>query len=153
MSLEPRRRTFITERSISTTASPDEVMRRLRDATTWPEWQPEIISTVGSRSLDPGEDVVGSAKLLGFLVDGRSRVEQVTDSSIGEDVIVGVRMRIRFDIQATDDGCVVTRHLIADMPSGPMGRVLSWFLRRRLKKMSVDLLDRLVSQSEETPAA
>jgi hypothetical protein len=128
-------------------------MRRIRDAMSWPEWQSEILSTEGSRELDSGEDVLGTAKLLGFVVDGRSKVVDVSGSALSEDVIVGVRMRVRFELQETDDGCTVTHHLIADLPSGALGRVLSWFLRRRLKRMSTDLLDRLVRQSEETSAA
>ena len=148
-----RRRTFITENSVHSTASSRDVMARIKDATTWPEWQSEILETSGSREVHPGEDVVGIAKLLGFLVDGRSRIGTVSASELSEDVIVGVRMRVRFEVSDTEDGCIVTHHLIAEMPSGPTGRLLSWFLRRRLKKMSADLVNRLASQSEETSAA
>jgi hypothetical protein len=128
-------------------------MTLIKDATTWPEWQSEILFTEGSRELQSGEDVTGSAKLLGFLVAGRSRVEAVSDTALSEDVIVGVRMRVRFEVEETDDGCIVTHHLIAEMPAGAMGRVLSWFLRRRLKKMSSTLVARLARQSDETSTA
>jgi hypothetical protein len=147
------RRTFIVENSVHTTAPSREVMSRIKDAQSWPEWQSEIVSTQGSRELHAGEDVTGTAKLLGFLVDGRSHVDAVSESTLSEDVIVGVRMRVRFEVEETDDGCIVTRHLIADLPAGAMGRVLSWFLRRRLKKMSAQLLVKLTDQSEETSAS
>jgi hypothetical protein len=150
---ETKRRAFVTENSVITSASREDVMGRIRDSQTWPEWQSEILTTEGSRQLHSGEDVRGTAKLLGFLVDGRSRIEAVTESSLNEDVIVGVRMRVRFEVMEDDEGCVVTHHLIADLPGGATGRLLSWFLRRRLKRMSADLLRKLVAQSEETSAA
>lgn len=65
-----------------------------------------------------------------------------------EDVIVGVRMKIRYELKEVPDGVVVTRRLTTSLPSGVSGRVLSFFLKRRLAKMQQTVLDELVTQSE-----
>ena len=52
--------------------STEQVMAKLLDATDWPAWQPEIVSTSGPTGVGEGDVVAGSAQMLGFGVDGRS---------------------------------------------------------------------------------
>ena len=123
-------------------------MKVISDPSTWPEWQSEILETDGSAPLNEGDHVEGRAKLLGFVVSGRSSTITATSSSFVEDVIVGVHMRVEYEISETSGGTIVTRRLTASLPGGVSGRMLSFFLKRRLKAMHKGLLDALVVQAE-----
>lgn len=123
-------------------------MKVISDPTTWPTWQSEIIETDGGVPLQEGDQVEGRAKLLGFVVSGRSSTITATSASFVEDVIVGVHMRIEYEIRETASGTIVTRRLTANLPGGVSGRLLSFFLKRRLKAMQEGLLDALVFQAE-----
>ena len=123
-------------------------MKILTDPETWPEWQSEIVTTSGPVPLSRGDEVEGRAKLLGFHVDGRSRTIRADGTSFVEDVIVGVRMQVSYDVVETNDGTRVTRQLTAFLPGGVAGRVLSFFLKRRLKAMQEGVLEALVRQAE-----
>ena len=123
-------------------------MKVIVDPMTWPEWQSEIVETIGDAPLGEGDRVEGRATLLGFEVNGLSTTVTATPTAFVEDVIVGVHMRIEDTIDETSSGTVVTRRLIATLPSGISGRVLSFFLKRRLKAMQVGVLDALVAQAE-----
>jgi hypothetical protein len=57
-------------------------------------------------------------------------------------------MRIEYTVDETASGVVVTRRLVASLPGGVSGRVLSFFLKRRLKAMQKGVLDALVAQAE-----
>lgn len=140
--------TFEISDSRVTASSVEEVMGVIKDPRTWPAWQTEITEISGPHPLNEGDDLVGRAKLLGFVVDGRSATVTSGESSFEEDVIVGVRMRVRYKLEPVGQGTRITRTLRSDLPRGPMGRVLSFFLKRRLKAMQSGLLDRLVRQSE-----
>ena len=95
-----------------------------------------------------GEVARGEAEMLGFEVHGHSTATDVGPGCFEEDVVVGVRMRIRYDLAPTDDGVVITHRLSAQLPGGPSGRVLSFFLRRRLRHLQRVALDRLAAHSE-----
>jgi hypothetical protein len=123
-------------------------MKVLTDPETWPEWQTEILATSGPVPLERGDEVEGRAKLLGFHVDGRSRTIGADGTSFVEDVIVGVRMQVSYDVVETNDGTRVTRRLTASLPGGLSGRVLSFFLKRRLKAMQKGVLEELVRHAE-----
>lgn len=123
-------------------------MKVICDPSTWPAWQSEIIETEGTAPLAEGDQVVGRAKLLGFEVNGQSETVTATPTSFVEDVIVGVHMRIEYTVEETTAGTKVTRRLTANLPEGMSGRVLSFFLKRRLKAMQIGVLDELVSQAE-----
>jgi hypothetical protein len=92
--------------------------------------------------------VSGQARLLGFEVDGSSTAIEIEDSSYEQDVIVGVKMRVRYEISPSSNGSVVKHRLVSDLPAGVSGRVLSFFLARRLKRMQRDLLKGLAAQTE-----
>ena len=129
---------------------PEVVMDLVRDPKTWPRWQPEIVSTEGPAPLNEGDDVYGHAEMLGFRVEGHSKSIGVSGDSYEEDVIVGVRMRIVYEVTADGSGTtVVTRRLSALMPGGVAGRVLSFFLRRRLTRMQNGVVEELVRQAEQ----
>ena len=123
-------------------------MKILRDPETWPEWQSEIIETVAPSPLKEGDEVEGRAKLLGFIVSGRSSTVTADSTNFVEDVIVGVRMQVHYEVRETQEGTVVSRRLTASLPDGFSGRMLSFFLKRRLKAMQKGLLDALVAQAE-----
>jgi hypothetical protein len=143
----PSSRVFEISHSRNAECSPDLLIKRILDPATWPEWQPEIISTDASAPLDEGTTVDGRARLLGFVVDGRSTTISSDERSYEEDVIVGVKMRVRYEVEAVPDGSRVTRTLTAYLPSGFSGRVLSFFLKRRLRSMQVGVLESLVDQA------
>jgi hypothetical protein len=131
--------------------APDAVMALVRDPKTWPRWQPEILSTDGPAPLEEGDDVYGRAAMLGFQVEGHSKSVAVAESSYEEDVVVGVRMRIVYEAAPDPNGDTrVTRRLSADLPGGTAGRLLSFFLKRRLTRMQKDVVDELVRQAERT---
>ena len=123
-------------------------MNHLLDATTWPAWQPEIVSTQGNRKVVAGDIVTGTARMLGFGVEGWSKAHEVEENVFEEDVVVGVGMKVRYEVRPDGDGCRVTHRLESNMPSGLSGRLLSAFLRGRLRKMQRTALERLVAQSE-----
>jgi hypothetical protein len=123
-------------------------MKVIGDPMTWPKWQSEIIETVGDAPLGEGDRVEGRAKMLGFEVNGLSTAVTATPMAFVEDVIVGVHMRIEYTIDQTPSGTVVTRRLIATLPSGISGRILAFFLKRRLRAMQEGVLDALVAQAE-----
>ena len=139
---------FSIRHSRTARCSPDALLRQIVDPATWPSWQPEIISTGPPGPLRPGDTVEGRARLLGFAVEGRSSAVSVTPDSFEEDVIVGVRMRVRYEVEASGNETRITRHLSAHLPRGVAGRVLSFFLKRRLRSMQMGVLDGLVRQAE-----
>ncbi|HET7483347.1 MAG TPA: SRPBCC family protein [Actinomycetota bacterium] len=126
----------------------NEVLKNLQDPITWPRWQPEIIASSGPAPLREGDAVEGRAALLGFVVDGRSTTVSSETDVFEEDVVVGVRMRVRYELREVPGGVVVTRRLTASLPRGFSGRILSFFLKRRLTSMQRGVLNELVAQSE-----
>ncbi len=127
---------------------PGDVMRYVLDPTTWARWQPEIVDAAGPAPLAVGAVVRGRARLLGFHVQGHSTALAANGDSFEEDVIVGVRMRVRYEVEPADAGAVVTRRLRADLPRGPAGRLLSLFLAYRLRRMQRHVLEGLVRAGE-----
>lgn len=119
------------------------MIRHVRTPETWPQWQSEIIAVEGPEVVDEGDVVDGDARLLGFDVTGRSITREVTGDSVGEDVIVGVRMRITYTVTPAPSGSIVTHRMEADLPCGIAGNVLSIFLSWRLKRMQKSLLEGL----------
>ena len=128
--------------------SPEKVLAQLRDPGSWSLWQPEIIAAHGPSPLSEGDTAEGRAHLLGFVVEGRSWTVSSDDDTFEEDVVVGVRMKIRYELKEVPDGVLVTRRVTTSLPRGFSGRILSFFLKRRLSKMQRDVLDELVVQSE-----
>lgn len=141
-------RSYEIQHSRSVECSADALMKVISDPSTWPGWQSEILETDGRAPLGEGDQVEGRAKLLGFVVNGRSATVTATPGSFVEDVIVGVHMRVEYEVRETSEGTIVTRRLTATLPGGVSGRVLSFFLKRRLKAMQEGLLDALVIQAE-----
>jgi hypothetical protein len=140
---------FVIERSRTARSSPEVVLSKIRDPSSWPAWQPEIVSTNGPSRLDEGAVVVGSARMLGFGVSGRSAAVEVNDHTFEEQVIVGVALRVRFDVRPSDEGVVITQSLSTELPTGPAGRALGMLLRWRLRRMQRVMLDRLARQAED----
>lgn len=116
----------------------------MRDPDTWPRWQPEIVHAAGPDPLWVGDVVDGVALMLGFFVHGRSTITSVAADHLEEEVVVGVRIRVRYDLSAAPDGStLITHRLFADLPQGVSGRVLSFFLKWRLRRMQRHVLDRV----------
>lgn len=141
-------RSYVIQHSRTIDRPADAVMKVINDPMTWPKWQSEIVETDGKAPLAEGDEVQGRAKLLGFVVSGRSSTLTSTPTSFVEDVIVGVRMRVEYEIRESSGGTLITRRLTAALPTGVAGRVLSFFLKRRLKAMQEGVLDALVGQAE-----
>lgn len=131
------------ESSRRSTRAAAEVMRQVQDPSTWPDWQPEILSTEGPQMLELREVVSGRARMLGFKVEGQSMTITSDPTLFVEDVIVGVRMHVTYRVEAADGGCVVTRRLEAELPGGLAGRILGLFLRIRLRTMQDRVLEAL----------
>lgn len=146
------RRPFVVQTARDARCSPGRVMEQILDSGRWPSWQPEISETRGSNKLVGGDVVTGDASMLGFDVSGHATVEDVSISLFDEDVIVGVRMRIRYEVTVRGDGCTVTAKLTAYLPRGAAGRVLSLFLKRRLRWMQRTAIENLVRQAEAGPS-
>jgi Polyketide cyclase / dehydrase and lipid transport len=138
----------VIERSAVARCSPEALMDKIRRPATWPEWQSEIVTSRGPEVIDDGDVVSGRARMMGFDVDGQSVTEAVDGSSLSQDVVVGVGMRIRYTLTETPEGTTVTHRLESDLPEGALGRLLSFFLRRRLQRMQKMLLEELVAQAE-----
>ncbi|HWL64953.1 MAG TPA: SRPBCC family protein [Actinomycetota bacterium] len=141
------RRSFTVESSRVTRHSVDSVLDLLLSPATWPRWQPEIVSVSGPEKLAVGDVVEGRARMLGFDVDGRSTTVGIDAHDFEEDVIVGVRMRVSYRVEPSDQGSIVTRKLVAELPGGFAGRVLSLLLRPRLRAMQKEVLDALARAS------
>jgi hypothetical protein len=137
-----RRRFFETSASMEV-ESPDAVVARLRDPATWPAWQSEITQAEGPAPLQPGDHVSGDARMLGFAVGGRADVVAAGGTEVEHDVIVGIRMNVRYTIDRTGDAVVLTHRLTAELPRGLAGRILAVFLKRRLQRMQRRLLSDL----------
>lgn len=124
-------------------------MKTVRDPATWPVWQSEIVSTQGPSLLEVGDEVLGRANMLGFQVEGRSEATHVDAGAFVEDAVVGVRMIVTYAVAEGSDGCTITRTVDTELPGGPLGRLLALLLRRRLKKMQVQVLNALADQASE----
>lgn len=123
-------------------------MDLILDPSSWPRWQPEIVATEGPARVASGDVVRGHATMLGFNVQGHSTAVETAPDVFVEDVIVGVRIRVTYATTPSGDGAVITHSLRSDLPTGIWGRVLSLFLRSRLRRMQRAALDELVRQAE-----
>lgn len=139
---------FEIEDAMVTSATPEMVMDLILDPKTWPAWQGEIISAEGPTPLTPGDVVDGRAEMLGFNVDGLSVTQEVSGERYVQQVVVGVGMQIIYELTGTPEGLRVKHRLISQLPAGAGGRVLSFFLKRRLRKMQRGLLEELKRQAE-----
>lgn len=115
---------------------------------TWPQWQAEILDVTGPPVVEEGDQVSGAAKLAGFRVQGRSDAHVVSEDVFIEDVIVGVRMVVTYQVVPSARGTRITRTLEADLPGGPSGWLLSLILRARLRRMQRKVLKKLAAQAE-----
>ena len=137
---------------VDTRASKNRVMDLVLSPRTWPRWQAEIKTIEGPDRIEDGDQVSGDAELVGYRVQGRSDAHVVDDGLFIEDVIVGVRMVITYEVKNTPSGTRITRTLEADLPRGILGNVLSVVLRAKLRKMQKRLLEELASQAEAAEA-
>jgi hypothetical protein len=145
---QPSRASFEVGAERVARCRPDEVIRQLLDASRWPQWQPEIVATVGPEHVQVGDVVRGHADLLGFGVAGQAAIEEVPDDGLVEDVLVGVRMRVTYQVEPRDGQCLVRATIVTEAPTGISGRVLGFLLRRRLRRMQRTALDRLTRLAE-----
>lgn len=123
-------------------------MDRVLSPRTWPEWQAEIKTIEGPDRIEDGDQVSGDAELVGYRVQGRSDAHVVADGLFIEDVIVGVRMVVTYEVKPSASGTRVVRTLEADLPGGMLGGLLSVVLRAKLRRMQKKLLEELVVQAE-----
>ncbi|MDQ3876902.1 MAG: SRPBCC family protein [Actinomycetota bacterium] len=128
-------RLFATAGTTSSKATTEQIGARLSDPKHWPRWQREIVDADGPCPLVDGDVVRGHARMLGFGVQGHATVTELNERCLEKDVIVGVRMRIRIDVDGAGTTRRVGYELVADLPRGPLGRCLSFFLKRRFKRM------------------
>lgn len=143
---------FETERSTVVRSGPDEVRSLIVRPATWPSWQPEILRTDGPDLLDEGAVVDGRAAMMGFEVDGKNVTLELGDRRIVHHAVVGVGMTITYEIEEHADGAHLTHRLQSDLPSGFFGKLLSFFLRARLRRMQREVVANLARQAEEPSA-
>ena len=141
-------RRFVTSRSKSASCSPDRLLSLVRRPSTWPQWQSEILSTEGPEPLGVGDVATGHASMLGFNVHGQAVARSSSSDAFSHFVVVGVGMTVSYEVQETPQGTVVTHTIESNLPSGPLGTVLSFFLKRRLRRMQARLIEALVVQAE-----
>lgn len=141
-------RTLEIRRSRLTPSAHEVVYDLLINPMTWPSWQSEIVSIEEVGPLSSGGVARGEADLLGFEVQGHSTATRVEPDRFEEDVIVGIRMKICYELRPERAGTVVTHNLVAQMPGGYCGRVLALFLRWRLRRLQRSALEGLARQSE-----
>lgn len=134
-------------------ASARAALEKIRRPSTWPEWQSEILTTEGPEEVRAGDHVTGDASMLGFAVGGRADILTAGDSGLEQDVIVGVRMKVRYDLEPAPGGWNVTHTIVVDLPAGLSGRVLSFFLKRRLRAMQAKLIEKLAEGLGDRAAA
>jgi hypothetical protein len=127
---------------------PGALMDLILRPETWPRWQSEIETATGPDRVAPGDRVEGRARMLGFIVSGRSGVLRVTPYGLEQDAVVGVRMRIHYTVRPAPGGAVVEHRVAASLPRGPMGSLLSLFLRPRLRTMQRRTLAGLAREGE-----
>lgn len=142
------RKTYFIEDGIDARCAPEDVMGQVLSPRTWPAWQSEILRATGPDRIEEGDQVSGDARLAGFRVQGRSDAHVVTERVFMEDVIVGVRMVVTYQVEPTPTGTRIKRTLECDLPGGPSGWVLSLVLRARLRKMQRRALAQLAAQAE-----
>lgn len=140
------------EDEIRVNASSEAVMERILDSTTWPRWQSEIRSTSGPDRIEAGDEVSGDASLIGFHVEGVSRAVEVDGGNFVEDVIVGVRMRVRYRVERDGDETVIRRRIETRLPGGALGSLLTRVLKGKLRRMQKRLLEELADQASEGSA-
>ena len=100
--------------------------------------------------MKTGDVVRGHAELLGFGVAGHAAMEEVRPHSMTEDVLVGVRMRVSYEVDDDDgSGCIVRAKIVTEAPTGVAGRVLGFLLRYRLRRMQRASLKLLARLSED----
>jgi Polyketide cyclase / dehydrase and lipid transport len=141
-------RTFVIESHRVTSSGPDEVMSLILDPASWSSWQSEIVVAEGPKQAGSGSVARGRARLLGFAVHGHSTAVEVEPATYDHDVIVGVRMRVRYRVDETENGTLITHRMSADLPGGLSGRLLSLFLRGRLRRLQKRALANLARRSE-----
>jgi hypothetical protein len=92
--------------------------------------------------------------MLGFDVDGRATVLDTSANVLRHEVVVGVRMAVTYRVVAVEGGSVLHHEMTTHLPGGLLGRPLSFFLRRRLKKMQHALIEGLgvVTHASVAPA-
>lgn len=141
-------RSFVLSGSRLASCEPERILGLVADASKWPSWQPEIKSIEGPHAMASGDVARGKAHMLGFRVDGHATAVDVGSAYFEQDVIVGVRMGIRYELKPIEGGTMITHTLSAEMPKGISGRILALFLRRRLRWLQRTALENLVLQSE-----
>lgn len=139
---------FHIEKSALVRAERERVSELLMRPVTWPSWQPEILLTTGPDRVQVGSVVNGRASMMGFEVDGKNETLEVEEGTVTHEVVVGVGMRVTYEVSEEAGGVRITHRLMSDLPRGPAGRLLSFFLRARLRKMQRNVLENLVAQLE-----
>ena len=85
--------------------------------------------------------------MLGFVVHGHSTALEADERTFSQDVIVGIRMHVQYDVDSAEGGSGITHRMTVDLPTGPAGRVLGFFLRRRLRRLQRTTLRNLAGAS------
>ncbi|MGH3119150.1 MAG: SRPBCC family protein [Gaiellales bacterium] len=140
---------YVVEDEITVGAPSHAVMAKILDATKWPLWQSEIHSISGPQRIHEGDETSGDARLVGFDVEGVSRALEVGDGTFVEDVIVGVRLQVAYQITESGNRTVIRRRLQANLPGGVLGTLLTAVLKRKLRAMQKEVLANLAAQASE----
>lgn len=134
-------------------APPSAVYDLIADARRRIEWMPEFEQTdAPERHLQAGDHFEAMSSILLHEFLGRSEVlHAVEGSALEEVVVIGARMRTRWELHEQPDGTTrVVHELVVDFPRGPFSRLERWVLGRRLARMQRQAMTRLGEKAAAT---
>lgn len=132
--------------SATLAAAPERVYDLISNPKARSRWLRELeVGDDVDRRLEKGDSFGGRSTLLGHRFFGSSTVlDAVPESRLEEEVVIGARLRTRWEVEPRADGGTHVTHTIdVAFPEGPLGALARWVLTRRLAKLQRDGLSRL----------
>jgi len=127
----------------------DAAYAMVADGQRRPGWLRELAWTdAPDRPLQQGDRFRGGTSLLRHDFLGESAVVRAEPGvALVEEVMVGARFTSTWEFAPDGQGTTVSHVLELDFPSGPLGGLARWILRRRLVAMQRSSLTALAARS------
>ncbi len=124
-------------RSARLDASTDAAYSFLADGRRRPDWLRELAWTdAPARELKQGDRFRGRTSLLLHSFLGESTVVRADPGhALVEEVVIGARFTSTWEVRPDGAGTSLSHAIEVDFPSGPLGLIARWILRRRLAVM------------------